>query len=196
MTIAEPVADNLVVVSDDFLSESDCENLLSMGETGEWLPSTVKLADGRTASSSGRRCMSLYFPASGAQTISLLRQIETRLATQFGVAPECLEPWQMTRYRRGEAFDYHFDCGAYEGHASGERRRSIVLFLEQPEQGGATHFRALGLTVRPYCGRLVLWNNLLPTGRCNHAMIHCARPVWRGRKTILSTWEHERPYSE
>ncbi|HET9640538.1 MAG TPA: 2OG-Fe(II) oxygenase [Allosphingosinicella sp.] len=194
--MAEPVPDPPVIVRDGFLSESDCKTLLAMGETGKWLPGTVKLADGRTTGSSERRCMSLYFPESGARMISLLGQIETRLATQFGIARERLEPWQMIRYRRGEGFDYHFDCGAYDSHKSGERRRSIILFLEQPEQGGATHFRALRLTVRPCRGRLLLWNNLLPTGRCNHAMIHSGRPVWRGRKTILATWEHEQPYAD
>jgi prolyl 4-hydroxylase len=42
---------------------------------------------------------------------------------------------------------------------------------------------------------LVAWNNLLPNGNCNHAMVHASLPVTAGSKTILTTWERERRYN-
>jgi prolyl 4-hydroxylase len=100
----------------------------------------------------------------------------------------------MSRYRRGDIFDYHLDCGSWSEHPSGERRRTILIVIEAPLRGGATHFRALNQTIQPHLGRLVVWRNLLPTGNCNHAMIHSGRAVWQGQKTILTTWERERPF--
>jgi prolyl 4-hydroxylase len=45
-------------------------------------------------------------------------------------------------------------------------------------------------------GRLLVWNNLLPNGNCNHAMVHAGLPVTDGSKTILTTWERERRYAK
>jgi prolyl 4-hydroxylase len=143
-----------------------------------------------------RRSMSLHLPAFRRLASNQLEAVEARLSAQFFISANRLEPWQMTRYRRGDGFDYHLDCGSHAGHLTGERVRTILIVIEEPAQGGATHFRALRTNVRPRLGRLLVWNNLLPTGRCNHAMIHAGRPVWRGRKTILTTFEHELPYCE
>jgi prolyl 4-hydroxylase len=123
-----------------------------------------------------------------------MRRVELSLADLLCLDLKSLEPWQMIRYRRAGAYDYHLDCGAWSGHPSGERAQTVMLILEQPKRGGATHFRALARTIRPLAGRLVVWRNLLPNGACNHAMIHSGRPVWQGRKTILITWERQHPY--
>jgi hypothetical protein len=44
------------------------------------------------------------------------------------------------------------------------------------------------LYIRPVQGRLVVWNNLLPDGHCNYAMMHAGLPVKKGVKIILNTW--------
>jgi hypothetical protein len=138
--------------------------------------------------------MSVWEDDFSVEARALLGTLERRLAADWGSRPGHLETWQMSRYRRGDYFDYHLDCGAYGRHPSGERERTFLVVLEAPAQGGSTHFRALGLTVRPVPGRLIVWRNLLPSGRCDHGMVHSGRPVWQGRKTILTTWEHERPF--
>ena len=187
--------DELVVVVDDFLPPTDCRRLLSEAHAGKWVGSAVMAANGTsTIAAGGRRSDSLVLPAYGKWAAAKLRTIELELAARFGIEQYNLEPWQMIRYRRGDWFDYHLDCGAWAGHPSGERRRTVLIVLEQPSRGGATHFRALAKTLRPLTGRLIVWRNLLPTGKCNHAMIHSGRPVWQGRKTILTTWERQRPY--
>ncbi|MCD9033019.1 2OG-Fe(II) oxygenase [Luteimonas sp. Y-2-2-4F] len=183
-----------IVVVDGFLSPVECRSLLDEQARGEWVDSVVANAVGGAMHGGGRHSDSLVLPGYGATAARLLCGIEQRLQAAFGVAPSHLEPWQMTRYRRGGVYDYHVDCGV--PHPSGERERTILIVLEPPVRGGATHFRALRRTVRPLAGRLVVWRNLLPSGRCNHAMVHSGRPVWQGTKTILTTWEHPRPYRD
>lgn len=183
-----------ILVIDDFLSPAECARMLEEQTRGQWVDSVVANASGGAMSGGGRYSDSLVLSAYSGRADALLRRIERRLAELAGMHPAHLEPWQMTRYRRGDRYDYHVDCGIR--HPSGERVRTILIVLEQPARGGATHFRALGRTVRPCAGRLIVWSNLLPNGRCNHAMIHAGRPVWQGRKTILTTWEHVRPYSD
>lgn len=183
-----------ILVFDDFVSPAECARMLEEQTRGQWIDSVVANANGGAMSGGGRYSDSLVLDGYSGRADALLRNIERRLAHSVGIRPAHLEPWQITRYRRGDRYDYHVDCGIR--HPSGERVRTILIVLEQPARGGATHFRALQRTVRPCAGRLIVWSNLLPNGRCNHAMIHAGRPVWQGRKTILTTWEHVRPYPD
>jgi|SRR6185369_6898776 2OG-Fe(II) oxygenase superfamily. len=192
------LADVGVVTVDEFVSPSHCQRILREAAHGAWVPSgvaAVPLDRGRsTFYANGRTSSSLVVFGYSKWMKETLRRIERSLFTMFGIRSRNLEPWQVTRYKRGEAFDYHLDCGAWRAHPSGERSRTILVYLEQPVRGGATDFRALRRRIMPAAGRLVVWNNLLPSGNCNHAMIHAGLPVVQGRKTILTTWERQRRY--
>jgi len=178
-----------LVIADNFVPLSICRRILHEISQGTWVPSPSarRTTDSRLP---GRSSSSLVVePAHPA-----LRQIERSLAATFDLKPNRFEPWQVARYQRGESYDYHVDAGCWRNHPSGERKRTILIYLEQPARGGATDFRALHKRVRPIAGRLLLWDNLFANGKCNYAMIHSGRPVWQGRKTILTTWERERRF--
>lgn len=123
----------------------------------------------------------------------VLATIEERLAHLLSSSRRHFEEWQATRYNTNDAFDYHVDGGNWEHTAAGERKRSFVIYLDTPARGGETRFRALNRTIAAKAGRLLVWNNLLPTGKCNFAMIHAGLPVEEGTKTILVSWERQRP---
>jgi len=189
------LADQCIVTVDHFLSAPVCRRMLRETATGDWVPSGVATPAGRAqAYANGRSSTTLMGQRYSPWMALQLRNIEDRLRTTFGIMPSRLEPWQVTRYRRGERFDYHLDCGCWQHHPSGERKRTILFYIQQPQQGGVTHFRALHEKITPVVGRLVVWNNLLASGNCNHAMIHSGRPVWRGHKIVLTTWEREYRY--
>lgn len=195
--IAAELAAQSLVVLDDFVPLPICQRMLREVASGDWVPSGVAAVPGarrRSPLKDTGRSSSTLIACYSPWMRKALRSIERSLFTLFGIRTSHLEPWQVTRYARGDAFDYHLDCGAWRGHPSGERQRTILVYLEQPAQGGATHFRALHRRISPVAGRLVVWNNLLANGNCNHAMIHSGCPVWQGHKTILTTWERERRY--
>jgi prolyl 4-hydroxylase len=197
-SVPEP-GDNLVVSIDQFLPVPLCRQMVEVANSGLWLPSTVQSSDGsltqKTSATTGRNSSTLMAADLGPCIVQELRKLEQSLKQVFGILSVNLEPWQLTRYQRGEAFDYHLDCGSWKNHPSGERRRTIIIYLQEPLLGGSTHFRALNVKISPIVGRLLLWHNLLPNGNCNHAMIHCSEPVGQGCKIVLTTWEHEAPYS-
>lgn len=191
------LANSHIVTVDQFVSRPICLRMVREASTGVWIPSSVATENLRGSSGSyvsGRSSSTLVVERYSAWMEIALRRIERILVITFGIRQSNLEPWQMTRYTRGESFDFHLDCGCWGGHPSGERRRTILIYLEQPVRGGATDFRALHRRILPIAGRLVMWNNLLPNGNCNHAMIHGGRPVWQGRKITLTTWEREGRY--
>lgn len=123
------------------------------------------------------------------ELLTFLVEVEKRLQQELDINPQHLEYWQATRYGPGGQFDYHHDAGYWEDDPAGERRYTIILYLETPVCGGQTHFRAQDVTIEPMAGRLLYWNNLLPSGYCNYGMIHASLPILEGYKTTLITWE-------
>jgi len=67
-----------------------------------------------------------------------------------------------------------------------------MIYLNRPEDGGATRFKTIGKTVQPETGKLLAWNNLLPDGRPNPATLHQGMKVRRGTKYVLTKWFRER----
>ena len=68
-----------------------------------------------------------------------------------------------------------------------------MIYLNEPEDGGATRFKTIGKTVQPETGKLLAWNNLLPDGRPNPATLHQGMKVRRGTKYVLTKWFREQP---
>jgi prolyl 4-hydroxylase len=197
---AAVLEDQNIVAVDGVLPASICRRIVAGSLAGIWAPSTIA---GRGAKQvyghrpqGGRNSLTLCEHNHPAWMARCLDDLAETLRCSLGIRPRNLEPWQVTRYIKGQWFDFHLDCGCWYDHPSGERKRSVLLYLETPKRGGTTVFRALNVEVKPAAGRLVVWNNLLPNGNCNHAMVHASLPVTEGSKTILTTWERERRYAK
>ena len=128
--------------------------------------------------------------------------VNEAISQLLGVSLLLSEPIQGQRYAVGQEFKPHTDTfepsGAdYFRHCaeSGNRSWTAMIYLNQPDDGGATRFKAIGKTVQPEAGKLLAWNNLLPDGRPNPATIHQGMKVRRGTKYIVTKWFRERPFS-
>lgn len=185
-----------LAVVDGFVTPPECELILSELRFTLWADSAVVKYIGDENSpayySDMRRSQTAGQVWFTDELNEALAVIEERLALLLASSRKHFEEWQATRYGRGDRFDYHVDGGNWEQTAAGERKRSIIMYLDTPRRGGGTRFRALNRTIKARAGRVLIWNNLLPTGKCNFAMIHAGLPVKEGTKTILVSWERER----
>lgn len=125
--------------------------------------------------------------------------VDRRIAELLGLPLEAGEPLQGQRYAPGQEFKPHtdtFNPGGYDYlvHTAqgGQRTWTAMLYLNEPEDGGATRFKTIGKTIQPQTGKLLAWNNLLPDGRPNSATLHQGMKVRRGTKYILTKWFRER----
>jgi prolyl 4-hydroxylase len=189
---------NNVLVFNDFLSARICNELLFKINHQFWEESTV----GRLTESlkykqyySLNRTNTIYHHYHFGVTLNkIISKIENKILEELDTDAGRLEYWQISKYAFKQKFDYHNDCGCWSNDPSGEREKTILLYLTTPDLGGETHFRALNLYIKPIQGRLVIWNNLLPNGNCNYSMIHASLPIKRGIKITLNSWLRQSNY--
>jgi prolyl 4-hydroxylase len=126
-------------------------------------------------------------------------EVDRKIAALLGLELPASEPLQGQRYAPGQEFKPHtdtFEPGGYDYHVhtaeTGQRTWTAMVYLNAPEDGGATRFKAIGKTIQPETGKLVAWNNLAPDGQPNAATMHQGTKVRRGVKYIVTKWFRER----
>ena len=128
-------------------------------------------------------------------------KVERKIADLLGLPLEHGEPLQGQRYAPGQEFRPHtdtFNPGGYDFlvHTArgGQRSWTAMIYLNRPDEGGATRFKTIGKTIQPETGKLLTWNNLLPDGTPNPATLHQGMKVRRGTKYVLTKWFRQQPF--
>jgi prolyl 4-hydroxylase len=111
------------------------------------------------------------------------------------------EPMQGQRYAVGQEFKQHTDyfepAGVdYERYCgvAGNRTWTVMIYLNEPDAGGATRFKAIDKIVQPETGKLLAWDNRRPDGSLNAATLHHGMKVRSGTKYVITKWFRERPW--
>jgi prolyl 4-hydroxylase len=174
-----------------FVDSESCKFLVEMIEA-QRRPSTITDDNGDPEFRTSETCD--LFP-----TDPLVAALDNRLAALIGVPSENGEIMQGQRYLPGQEFKPHTDwfepTGVdYAAHCAvrGQRTWTAMIYLNEPEAGGATRFRTIDKIFRPETGKLLLWNNLDRNGRPNSATLHQGMKVRAGRKYIITKWFRER----
>jgi len=131
--------------------------------------------------------------------VPIVGEVDRKIGELLGLPLAASEPIQGQRYAPGQEFKPHtdtFEPGGYDYlvHTAdaGQRTWTAMIYLNEPEDGGATRFKTIGKTIHPERGKLLTWNNLLPDGRPNPATLHQGMKVRRGTKYIVTKWFRER----
>lgn len=188
---------NDILVFDNFLSASKCESILKeIAIDSLWQNSKVSTQNTKHQyyeyETELRTSKTLKDYSANNILRNQFNEIANLLQARLHIDLNKLEDWQVTKYEKGEHYDFHNDCGCWQKHQFGERQQTVLIYLTSPMEGGETFFRALNHYIRPIQGRLVIWNNLLPNGNCNYGKIHAGLPVEIGVKIILTTWIREK----
>jgi prolyl 4-hydroxylase len=124
--------------------------------------------------------------------------VDEKISELLGIALDHGEALQGQRYAPGQEFKPHtdtFNPGGYDFYvhtaSQGQRTWTAMIYLNEPEDGGATRFKTIGKTIQPETGKLLAWNNLLADGQPNPATLHQGMKVRRGTKYVLTKWFRE-----
>ena len=191
---AHPVAADRIEMfaAGEFLSAAECARLMAMiDEVAQ--PSRVFEAD------AGPSRTSYSGDLDGDH--SFVRMVERRICDLVGIDPAWGESFQGQRYAPGQEFRAHYDwfdtAQAYwpaEEARGGQRSWTVMIYLNDVEEGGATTFDRIGAAIEPQAGALLAWNNALADGRPNLDALHAAQPVVRGIKYVITKWFRTRPW--
>ena len=176
-----------------FLDAATCASLCAMIDA-ERRPSTISDHNGDAAFRTSETC---DLPAADP----LVAAVDARLAAFTGLDPLHGEPLQGQRYAVGQEFKAHtdyFEPNGVDFHrycsVAGNRTWTAMVYLNEPEAGGATRFKAVDKTIQSETGKLVCWNNHRPDGSLNPATIHHGMKVRAGTKYVITKWYRERPW--
>ncbi len=173
-----------------FLEPVLCEEIIEQIDANR-RPSTVSDFNGDSAFRTSETC---DLPDAEA-----VREIDRRIIELTGLDPAHGEPMQGQRYAVGQEFKGHTDYFEPSGvdferfcAVSGQRTWTVMVYLNQPEAGGATRFKAIDKIVQPETGKLLAWSNLRADGSVNPSTLHHGMKVRSGTKYVITKWFRER----
>jgi prolyl 4-hydroxylase len=188
-----PSAKLTLFLKRDFLDAALCAALIERIDANR-RPSTVSDYNGDAAFRTSETC-----DLSAADPI--VAAVEQRITAFTGLDPAHGEPIQGQRYAVGQEFKAHTDYFDPQGEdfarycsIAGNRTWTAMIYLNEPEAGGATRFKAVDKIVQPETGKLLAWNNRRPDGSPNPATIHHGMKVRAGTKYVITKWFRERPW--
>ena len=119
----------------------------------------------------------------------LITTIEKRVAILMHLPIEHAEGLQVLHYEPGQEFKAHFDYfGEHHPSRKNNRISTLVMYLNDVEQGGETTFPHLGLTVTPRKGSAVYFEYFYNNPNLNELTLHSSVPVIQGEKWIATQW--------
>jgi len=186
-----------LTIIDDFFTEYECDYLVEWGKD-KLERSRVgverKISDIRTS----KQC---WLPTNENKIIyDLTHRVAEEVKTPF----ENAESVQILSYTEQQEYRPHYDSWELDTperikHAQGwgQRVKTALVYLNDVEEGGATVFPKLGITVPPKKGRMVIFKNI-DEDNPNFPMyesLHGGLPVEKGQKWACNFWFHQYPAS-
>lgn len=187
-----------IVLLGNLLSGEECDELVAYGERRLERSPVVDDKDGKMQLHAHRTSQGAMLQRGESP---LVARIEARLAALMRWPVERGEGLQLLRYEKGNEYRPHFDWfdASLPGprkhlESGGQRLATVIMYLTDVEQGGATSFPKLGLQVQPKKGSAVFFANTDPFGRVEQQALHGGEPVMQGVKFIATKWLRERTY--
>ena len=190
-----PVDQAEIYAIGDFFDADECARMVTMIDS---VAKPSELYDGASHLPNFRTSYSGNFDRSD----EFVQSVSGRIDTLLGVKPACGETIQGQRYFPGQEFKPHNDWfypdqphWKVESKRGGQRSWTAMIFLNEVEQGGETHFTQVGIKLEPKPGVIIVWNNATPEGLPNEDTIHAGTPVIKGAKYVLTKWYRTRKWT-
>ena len=179
-----------LVVFGQLLSDEECDALVALAQPRLERSQTVAHATGGSEVNAARTSDGMFFRRGET---SLIERIEQRIAGLLHWPVDHGEGLQVLRYRPGAEYRPHHDYfdPSQPGTAAvlrrgGQRLATLVMYLNTPEQGGATTFPEAGLEVAAVKGNAVFFSYPQPDPASR--TLHGGAPVLAGEKWVATKW--------
>ncbi|XP_017076188.2 LOW QUALITY PROTEIN: prolyl 4-hydroxylase subunit alpha-2 [Drosophila eugracilis] len=185
--------DPYMVLYHDVLSAKEIEELQGMATPGLKRATVFQAASGRNEVVKTRTSKVAWFPDSFSP---LTLRLNTRIADLTGFNLYGSEMLQLMNYGLGGHYDKHYDffnqTSSNLTAMNGDRIATVLFYLTDVEQGGATVFPNIQKAIFPQRGSVIIWYNLRDDGQPDTKTLHAACPVIVGSKWVCNKWIRER----
>lgn len=187
-----------LMVLDGVLSGDECDTLIARSQSKLLRSTTVDPATGAPIVEPRRTSEGTFFQIAEDPFIA---SIDRRLATLLNWPLENAEGLQILHYGTGGEYKPHYDYFPPEDPGSavhmqqgGQRVATLIMYLNDVEDGGETIFPNIDLNVCPRKGSAVYFGYANRAGQVDPLTYHGGAPVKRGEKWIATRWLRERAY--
>lgn len=172
----------LVVVLGSVVDEAECDALIELSREKlkrSKIGSTREVNDIRT--SSGAFLTDVHD--------DVITTVEKRVADMIGIPVAHGEGLHILNYKPGQEYKEHFDYFAETSKSAANNRIcTVILYLNDVEEGGETYFPKLNLSVLPKKGSAVYFEYFYTNQELNELTLHGGAPVTKGEKWIATQW--------
>jgi prolyl 4-hydroxylase len=182
INIIAKLEEPLIVILGNVLSDEECDQLIRMSED-----KLKRSKIGNIRSEDDMRTSSSMFFEEGEN--DLVARIERRLSQIMNIPVEHGEGLQMLNYKIGQEYKAHFDFFSSTSRAASNPRIStLVMYLNDVDEGGETYFPKLNFSVNPQKGSAVYFEYFYDNQDLNDLTLHGGAPVIKGSKWAATQW--------
>ena len=185
-----------VVVLGGLLSDEECDALIAAAQPRMARSLTVATQTGGEEVNDDRTSNGMFFQRGENELVS---RIEARIAKLVNWPLINGEGIQVLQYGPGAEYKPHYDYfdPAAPGTPTilkrgGQRVGTVVMYLSEPEQGGATTFPDVQFEVAPKRGNAVFFSYAQPLPGTK--TLHGGAPVIAGEKWIATKWLRQQEF--
>jgi prolyl 4-hydroxylase len=172
------------------LTHAECDALMQAAQPRLSRSLTVDVQTGGQEIHPDRSSQGMFFERAENP---LIAAIEARIAKLLQWPVEHGENLQILRYPPGAQYLPHYDYfdPAQPGTVAllkrgGQRVATLIMYLHEPEGGGATVFPDIDLAIAPKRGNAVFFSYAAPD--VSTLTLHGGEPVTAGEKWIATKW--------
>lgn len=171
----------LIVVLGNVLSHEECDELIQLSKDR-----VERSKIGNTRAVDGLRTSSSVFLEESHDVVT---RVEKRVSQIMNIPVEHGEGLQILNYKPGQEYKAHFDFfSASAKPVKNPRISTLVMYLNDVEEGGETYFPKLNLSVSPQKGMAVYFEYFYDNQELNDLTLHGGAPVVIGDKWAATQW--------
>lgn len=179
----------LIVKFNNVLSDAECQALIECATSRLERSKLAKKEVSQIRTSSG-----MFFDENESP---LITEIEKRIASLMHLPMGHAEGLQVLHYEPGQEFKAHLDFfGQNHPSINNNRISTMIIYLNDVEEGGATTFPNLGIVNIPTKGSAVYFEYFYNDGKINELTLHSGEPVISGEKWVATQWMRKKQIRE
>lgn len=178
--IVGKIDEPLILILENVLSHAECDALIALAKNRLQRAKIGKShieSDIRTSSS-------MFFEHSENESVQI---VEARVSELMNIPVSHAEPLQILHYKPGEEYRSHFDYFTSDNVVN-NRISTLVMYLNDVEEGGETYFPSLHFAVTPKKGSAVYFEYFYNDHELNELTLHAGNPVAVGEKWVATQW--------